>query len=218
MEWLISIISGLVSSSAVIAAIFFIGRESFKNALSKNLESFKHDLSTDLESFKHDLGLESTRHQFALQSQIQFRERQLSEFYGPIYALLKRIRPIDNLWNEGKLRDVDDAIREVICESNNRIVEIILNKSYLIRGDSIPESHTHFLAHVAVWHAFLNSSHKGWPKSPKLPEAYYKMEFEEEVFRTAEALKRELHELYKRYGLAETKPAGENPESRVEPA
>jgi hypothetical protein len=39
----------------------------------------------------------------------EFKERQLSEFYGPIYALLKRIRPIDDLWNAGRLEEIDVA-------------------------------------------------------------------------------------------------------------
>ena len=157
-------------------------------------------------SFKHDLSLESTRHELALRSQIDFRERQLSECYGPIYALLKRIRPIDNLRQEGKLRDIDAEAIKVIRESNDRIADIILNKSHLIRGDKIPESYTRYLLHVAVWHAFLNTPHRGFPDPKKVDvsEAYYVKDFEEEVFQTTESLKRELFELYQHYGIAET--------------
>lgn len=195
MDWIKAIVASLISTSAVAAAIFFIARESFKGMLSKRLESFKHDL-----------GLDATRRELALRSQIEFSERQLSEFYGPIYALLKRIRPIDDMREGGKLRDIDDAAIKVIRESNDRIVEIILTKSHLIRGDKIPESFTRYLLHVAVWHAFLNTAHRGFPDAKEIDvsAAYYVEDFEVEVFQTTESLKRELFELYQRYGLADT--------------
>ena len=190
MEWFKLIVSGLISSAAVLGGIFFFAQESFKNILSRRLESFKHDL-----------GVEATRRQVALQSQIQFKERQLSEFYGPTYALLRRIRPIDELWNAGKLQAISDAAVEVICDSNNRIADIILSKCHLIQGDKIPESYTHFLTHVAIWHAFLKSPLRGWPETPALPEAYYTTDFEKDIYGTTETLKRELYQLYQRYGL-----------------
>jgi hypothetical protein len=197
MQWAISIISGLVASGTVIAAISFLSRESFKSIINRNLETFKNSLNKDLESFKHDLGLDSTQHQIILQSQIQFKEKQLSEFYGPIYALLKRIRQIDNLWNEGKVKELDDAFIRVIRDSNNRIVDIILSKSHLISGNMIPESYTSFLTHVAVWHAFWDSPNSDWSAYACLPKAHYDMNFEEELFRTTEKLKQELDDLYK---------------------
>jgi len=110
------------------------------------------------------------------------------------------------LRQEGKLRDIDAEAIKVIRESNDRIADIILNKSHLIRGDKIPESYTRYLLHVAVWHAFLNTPHRGFPDPKKVDvsEAYYVKDFEEEVFQTTESLKRELFELYQHYGIAET--------------
>jgi hypothetical protein len=162
-------------------------------------------VNKSLEAFKHDLGLDATRRQLTLQSQIQFKEKQLAEFYGPIYALLKRIRPIDDLWNQEKVRDVDDTIIRVIRDSNNRIVDIILTKSHLIRGNTIPESYTRFLTHVAVWHAFWDNPSRDWSAYAKLRDAQYDMKFEEEVFQTTEALKQELDALYQQYGLRESR-------------
>jgi len=51
-----------------------------------------YGLNRTLERFKYDLGLDVNRRGLTLQSQIQCKEKQLAEFYGPIYALLKRIR------------------------------------------------------------------------------------------------------------------------------
>jgi hypothetical protein len=141
-NWLTSVLSGMVASGAVVCLIYFLDKEAYKNFLKRNLEHFKIRLSEDLELFKFDLnkdmerhkqelGIEATRRQLALQSQIQFKERQLSEFYGPIYALLKRICPIDDLWNAGRLTEIDATARHVIQDSNNKIVEVILSKSHL---------------------------------------------------------------------------------------
>jgi hypothetical protein len=162
-----------------------------------------YGLNRALERFKYDLGLDATRRGLTSQSQIQFKERQLAEFYGPIYALLKRIRPIDDLWGGGSVRDVDDAIVGVIRDSNSRIVEIILTKSHLIRGNTIPESHTRFLTHVAVWHAFWSNPNRDWSTYASLRDAHYDREFENEIFQTTEELKQELEGLYQQYGFRE---------------
>jgi hypothetical protein len=179
--------------------------ESLKAVFATDLEILKggiqENVQRNLESLKYELGLDATQRQITLQSQIQFRERQLSEFYGPIYALLKRIRPIDDLWTEGKVKGIDDAIRGVIRDSNNRVVEIILNKSHLIHGHVIPESYPHFLTHVAVWHAFWDSPDTDWSTYAGLPEAHYDLKFEQEIFQTTEKLKQELDDLYQQYGL-----------------
>ncbi len=158
-----------------------------------------------LERFKFDLGLNTSRHGLASKSQIDFKERQLAEFYGPIYALLKRIRPIDDMWIQGEVGSVDKIIVEIIRDSNNRIVDIILAKSHLIDGAGISESYTHFLTHVAVWHAFWDTPDRDWSDYARLRDAQYDFEFEKEIFQTTEKLKQELYVFYQEYGLPASK-------------
>jgi hypothetical protein len=158
-------------------------------------------LNTRIVILNHVLGLDAARKQLTLQSQIKFKETQLAEFYGPAYALLKRIRPVDDLRNQGRGREIDMALKEVIYESNNRVVELILNRAHLIRGAEIPPSYTRFLTHVAVWHAFLKSPDPDWSAFQELPEAHYRTDFEEDIFRTTKDLKQELENLYQEYGL-----------------
>jgi hypothetical protein len=153
-------------------------------------------LNRALEKTKHQLGLDSKRRELVLKSQIDFKEKQLSEFYGPIYALLKQIRPLDDLWNAGKLGAADRSIVAAIRKANDRIVEIILAKSHLVQGDRIPEYFPRFLTHVAVWHAYMDDSKTDWSVYAGLPEAQYDVTFEDEVFRMTEALRMELRHLY----------------------
>ena len=197
-EWLRSMGAGLVSAAAVLAAVAFLARTSLTSWIDQRLERLKHEL-----------GLEATRRELLIRSQIEFKERQLAEFYGPIYALLKRGRPIYDLWKAGRLHEIEGATRELFITANNRIVEIILTRSHLIRGPEIPESFTRFLTHVAVWHAYAETPHKGVPFSrEQFPEAFSPDGFEKEIVSTTEGLKRELDELYHRYGLEAQPLAG----------
>jgi hypothetical protein len=152
-----------------------------------------------LEKTRHGLGLVSKQHEIALRSQLDYKEAQISELYGPIYILLKQIRPLDDLWSEQRLggRRNHEALA-AIRSANNRIVELILTKSHLIDGDQIPEYFGRFLTHVSVWHAFLDDPKSDWSVYEELRMAHYDMTFEHEVFCTTESLKRELNDLRRR--------------------
>jgi hypothetical protein len=224
--WLHAAVAGIVTGGTIGAIIGFVFREIFKGIVQKSLETYKDVLSTRLERMKSELKIGESRRQLTLQSEIQFKERQLAEFYGPIYGLLKRIRAIDDLWEDDKLNEIDSSVREIIQECNSGIVKIILEKSHLIQGDKIPDSHTHFLLHVAVWHACLDLEARAGGKSvgkaaggeiyEKHPESHYKVEFEEEIYYTTEQLKRELYHLYEEYGLSPINTDRSLPKSLVD--
>jgi hypothetical protein len=158
-------------------------------------------LNRKLEKVKHELSLRSAHTQITRQSEIQYRERQLAELYGPVYALLKQIRPLDDLWSTGKLPKTEQAAIQHIRRANDRIVEILLTKSHLIEGDAIPQSFNRFLTHVAIWHAYLDTPGADWASWNILHEAHYDPTFEASVYASTESLKRQLDELYKQYGL-----------------
>jgi hypothetical protein len=113
------------------------------------------------------------------------------------------------LWRAGRLHEIEDSVRDLFTSANDDIVRIILTKSHLIRGPHIPASFTHFLTHVAIWHAYLKTNHRGVPFSQEeFPEAYHTDKFEQEIIDTTEVLKRELDELYAKYAL--TSPFAQN--------
>jgi len=193
MEWIKIISISIISSATAVAILKLIISETFKKALDAGLEKFKAQLQIDV-----------TRHEIALKSQIDFKERQLSDFYGPIYALLKRGRTIiyPHLMS-GKLLEIEPQIKELAIKANHEISNTILGKSHLIEGSEIPYSYIHFLTHASLWQAFIEANKKGVTLSENdLPEAYYPIDFEKNIFQTTEKLKAELFELYKTYGLA----------------
>jgi hypothetical protein len=162
-----------------------------------------------LERTKRDLGLDAKRSELAAQSQIRFKEMQLAEFYGPVYASLKQIRPLDDLWTSERISGPGkQKILSVVRAANDRIVNILITRSHLIRGAAIPESHARFLTHVAVWHAYQDDPQANWKEFEQIREAHYDMEFEREVFQETEQLKKELAELYTRYGIPADRRAG----------
>lgn len=120
----------------------------------------------------------------------------------PPHALERSPATLDGLWLEERLTEVDDEISRLFVDTNNAIAETILSKSHLVAGERIPESFTLFLTHVAVWHGYFAIGQGGVPHSQEeFLEAFYPVAFEEEIFATAERLKRELFELHRRYGL-----------------
>jgi hypothetical protein len=192
-SWIQHIVRALLDAAVTIGVIGFLGKKWIERALDRQSARFKQGLDIDAKT-----------RELVLRSQIEYKERQLSEFYGPIYAYLKRGQPIYDLWAVGRLDEIDDSISGLFTSANDDIVRIILTKSHLIRGPRIPASFTHFLTHVAVWHAYLKTSHRGIPFSQtEFPEAYFPTEFEPEIASTTESLKRELDELYAKYALAD---------------
>jgi hypothetical protein len=187
VNWYEILLGSLLSTTAVVTIAAFVARESFVKLLDRHLATFQHELDID-----------AKRQELTIKSRIEYRERQLAEFYGPIYAILKRGRPVHKLWIGGRLDQIDKQLRELSVTSNNAIVEIILHKSHLIDGDEIPQSFIHYLSHVVIWHAHLEAGIGGVTVSEsELPEAYYPISFENDVFETTERLKRELDALHR---------------------
>ncbi|MGB7923481.1 MAG: hypothetical protein WCF57_09570 [Pyrinomonadaceae bacterium] len=216
-DFILNLLISIVSGATTITIVAFIGNELFKNVLGRKLEAFKNELSSQakarelalisefdkqLEAIRHELGVDAKTRELTLKSQIEFKERQLAEFYGPIYALLKRGDPIIKNWKLGRLKDVGQQIKVKLIKANNQIEEIILNRSHLIEGDEISDSFIGFLTHVTVLHAYVDAGYEVVPLSKEqFPEAYFNEDFANEIFRTTISLKRELHDLYIRYGL-----------------
>src|SRR5215471_8596100 len=137
MDWWRALLTGVISTSSVIAITAFLAREWFKGALDQRFERFKHDLQK-----------EAKAHELTLKSQIEFKERQLSEFYGPIYSRLKRGRAIVAYYRDQKLTAIEGKFWELARRTNTEIEQILLTKSHLIEGDVIPKSYIQFLIHV----------------------------------------------------------------------
>ncbi|ANH66651.1 hypothetical protein [Mitsuaria sp. 7] len=217
MNFLQFVISELITTAGVLLVAGFLAKELLSRSLQRQADEFKQSLQDaskaqelslqfqlgrQSEEFKQQLQVDAKTRELMLKAQIDFRERQLGELYGPIYALICRWNTLWELEKSGRLTDIESETLTLYVASNDSIVNLLLTKSHLVDGERIPDSSTKFLTHVAIWHAYMKTKHKGVPFSDEeLPQAYYPQEFSDEIVATTVRLKRELYELHRRYGV-----------------
>jgi hypothetical protein len=194
MDFLTTVLSGLLSGGAVLGVGVYIFQASFNRLLDQKMEVFKQQLQVG-----------TTLRELTLKSQIEFRERQLGEFYGPIYAILSRNVPLWEHFEQHKLDRILPAINQLFVDGNTTIVKILLEKANLIVGNEIPVSYIDFLVHASVWTAFRKTGNGEVPSKAQYPEAWYPDAFQEAIFATTKQLKQELADLHARYGVLAVK-------------
>jgi hypothetical protein len=137
------------------------------------------------------------------EAEVEYREKQLAEFYGPIYGSIKLTGRLWRLYIEGKLAPIGAEMNQLFREQNNEIVQVLKSKFYLVEGDKIPSSFSDYLTSVML---FNIGTVKGGGFSPQeianLPEAKFPTDFFNYIISTTEALKAALDKLYKEYRLA----------------
>ena len=147
-----------------------------------------------------------------MKSSVKYLETQLQELYGPLAFLLwegertwkdlfdtletlrgtrpKNVFPLENadelkLW----LFWVDNDF----MPRNERIRELLMSKTHLIEGASMPRSYLDFLEHHNSW----KINHLRWQKNnveyPWHSKINYPMKFREEVLDTFQTLKARYH-------------------------
>ncbi len=90
--------------------------------------------------------LRKFRSQKRFEHKIARLEKQLSEFYGPLYMLTKTTEQIaKNAWGT----DIwQKTFKEVLLPTQCKIEEILLTKIHLLEEDEIPVSYLNFLRYV----------------------------------------------------------------------
>ena len=138
-----------------------------------------------------------------LQDEIQTRkridhlERQLTEFYGPVSALLSINLGILRITYDPKTqtysKDVpDDFLQElkegVMIPNNLAIVEIIKHNFHLIEGDTLPTHVVDFVVHAITWPIYKKH---GLERARYLSRFRFPQEFDEYITVTTRTLKAE---------------------------
>ncbi|UCC99615.1 MAG: hypothetical protein JSW66_06960 [Phycisphaerales bacterium] len=135
------------------------------------------------------------------EAEIRYREQQLSEFYGPLYAYMQGSQPIYDLWMNGKLRHVNEPIKVKFREQNECMLNIIRTKAHLIDEGVFPNELARFMTSVTIWNLYT-SQQDGLPQEvAELPAASFPVEFQKYIYEKTEELKAELEGLYKKYGV-----------------
>jgi hypothetical protein len=135
------------------------------------------------------------------QAEIQYRQQQLSEFYGPLYAYLKGSEALYRLWMAGKLHHVNEAVKANFREQNQAMLNVVRAKAHLIDEETFPHELARFMISVTIW-TLYTSQQDGVPEEvAQLPEAAFPQEFPAYIYKKTEVLKVELESLYRKYGI-----------------
>lgn len=150
-----------------------------------------------------ETGLQKALHRENLltEADLEFRQRQIEEFYGPIYASLKLSSEIYPLWLQGRFKEVDREIIALFKQQNEEIINILKTKAHLIDGAAYPPEFIKFMTSATLWGMYCSR-----PNDPYLPEhvaglepVQWPQEFEHYIFVKTEELKRTLDQLLIKY-------------------
>lgn len=134
-------------------------------------------------------------------AEIRYREQQLSEFYGPLYAYMQGSHPIYTLWRAGKLHHVNDALKARLREQNECMLNIIRTKAHLIDESTFPYELARFMTSVTIWNLYTSQQDGLPPEVAELRESTFPTEFQEYIYAKTKDLKAKLENLYRTYGV-----------------
>jgi hypothetical protein len=135
------------------------------------------------------------------QAEIQYRQQQLSEFYGPLYAHLKGSETLYRLWMAGNLHHVNEAVKASFREQNHAMLNVIRTKSHLIDEEVFPRELARFMTSVTIWTLYTSQQDAVPEEVAHLPETSFPLEFQAYIYKKTEELKIKLESLYRKYKI-----------------
>jgi hypothetical protein len=132
-------------------------------------------------------------------SELDFRERQLSELYGPAYGIVKSEKHIYDLWMDGKMADVNLKVKEHFHEHNKIMRDLIINKANLIDGATMPDCFVRYITNSIVFDLYAVPTECGEvPQHLKDdPRVTYPFDFDDHIIKTTERLKARIETLHR---------------------
>jgi hypothetical protein len=160
--WLTIIDKGLLAIMLLIVGLW-INRllEAFKAQQATLLETFKGQQALSLEAFKSERSFENELAKLRDAKQIEFLEKQLSQFYWPIYmrleidnAVWERILDKENGEDQLRQRIGKEIEKNFIIPNHEEIVKIMQSNMHV----AVPDAKTfqailQYIRHVAVYKA-----------------------------------------------------------------
>jgi hypothetical protein len=135
-------------------------------------------------------------------AEIAYRQRQLAEFYGPIYASLKLTVRLWRLLSDGKIGSVRPPVMDLFRAQNEMILKLLQSKFDLVEGDTIPACFARYATAVTLFNFGTRvGDNNNPPDIAGLEEARFPQEFVDYVVETTEELKRTLARLYREAGV-----------------
>jgi len=150
-----------------------------------------------------ETGLQKALHKENLltEADLEFRKRQLEEFYGPIYASLKLSSEIYPLWIQGTFKEINQDIIALFKRQNDEITTILKTKAHLMDGADFPPEFIKFMTSASIWGMYCTRhDHPYIPEQiASIEQVKWPKEFENHIFAKTEELKRTLDILLMKY-------------------
>jgi hypothetical protein len=133
--------------------------------------------------------------------ELTFRQQQLAEFYGPIYAFVKSQEDIYQLWIRKLMEEKNFDVKKLFSTQNAKIRELIIAKAHLIEGSVMPDAFIRFFTSTLIFDLYAATTNEGQvPLHLKQdPRSAYPMDFNDHIIRVTEALKARIESLNTEY-------------------
>jgi hypothetical protein len=148
---------------------------------------------------------------------LDFRQRQLAELYGPIYAYVKSQQDIYKSWMAGAMAEKNHEIKRLFSAQNKSIRNLIIEKAHLIEGSAMPDSFVRFFTSTLIFDLYAAGTDDGQvPQHLRDdPRCAYPLDFNDHIVRVTEALKARTQGLNAQYAaplglMTETITGGDN--------
>jgi len=172
----------------------------------KNLAT-KHDIKQLQEELEKNTeitkGVEQAyaRQDVLWRSELQYREQQLAELYGPAYGYVKTSQELYLLWLEGKTPEINLTVKKWMTKQNEVMRELLVKKAHLIEGSEMPDSMMRFATSTLIFDFYASPSEEGRvpERLTKDDRTKYPKAFDEHVIKTTERLKARIEELHRKY-------------------
>jgi hypothetical protein len=187
--------------SALGATIFgwfgaFVAVKARNFATRQDVEFLRKDLRTNAEIMKA-VDQSYTRSDILWRSELDFRQRQLADLYGPIYGYVKSQGDLYKMWMSGAMAEKNLEIKKLFSLQNATIRELIITKAHLIDGGAMPDSFVRFFTSTLIFDLYAASTNEG-----KVPQnlredrrSAYPLDFNDHIILVTEALKARIQSL-----------------------
>lgn len=196
----IAIIAGLLSATVFVWTKEYFGEKGKNFATRQDINTLQELLKTNTE-ITRSIDQKFSRDDYGWRSELAFRERQLSEFYGPVYAIVKSEKEIFDLWSERKMDEVNFQVKQFFHQHNVMVRDLIVNKADLIDGATMPDCFVRFFTDTIIFDLYAVPTNEGAvPNHLKEDQRVrYPFDFDEHIITTTERLKSRIAALHKKY-------------------
>ena len=142
---LVGLLSGFWGATTLAYLKAFSDVKGHNSAVLRDLEQLQQQLRENTE-ITRKVDQSYSREDFLWKSELEFREKQLANFYGPAYGYVMTQRDIFGLWFDQKMPEVNHEVKKLLSKQNNLLRQLIIENSHLIEGPQMPTSFVRFCA------------------------------------------------------------------------